>query len=1099
MTFDAMIRAAGISRTTKSKIVTQTPCWLEEDTLDRMRTVLGLETTDSLVDWEAYGSAGGHNPNNDRPDTIPGPHIPYQPNPRFAYRATELEVIEQLLLSNKIVGITAMGGMGKTQLAIEYAYSHAHQYQDGVWWIDASTSLRSGIQDLACLLDNSVTEASESQRLVRAVHLLRNKPDALLIVDDLPSSRSLYDLLTPDARLPMLPGRVLFTSRDSSGPFPTCSLAPLPLEASVALLLSQCDSSHLTVGEQAAAKEVAALLGGLPLALEIAALHLGHLSSYGGAARGSHVLAFRDDLRTRELVTLDDPGARIDPTHLATIHETSVRSTLHRHLRLLSPTAHLVLKVASSLQVSNRVPLSQLRLLTGLGCPGASTLHGDTLDLAIRELSVLLSERTGDAVTLHSLVCWAMKEAPWPTGESWETCAMRFRRAVTQSLDLLESISASRGTTVGLAEDLDTAGRLLQRALPAEAAVLEHEREELTRILQSERRNLVNWSFADAPFFFAQQLMNRAHDTGHPNIARIAADRLRSLRAFHHHAYLELIWHDRPISDECMGCITAHERDVNAVAVTPGADPLIVSASSDATVRVWRPTPNGSATLLHSLEGHSKAVWSIAAARDGRHVATASDDNSVRIWDVREGAQVASPLLAHDSWVNAVAISKRHVVSGDDSGIIYIWDTKHRNQPRRVSAHLGAWVLAIAIAEDGESFLSGAQDGTLKQWALPSGEQLGAAINAHDGWVRNIQYVSAEVALTSGGDGLVRRWNLKTGTPTLTLRGHGGMVRGLALLRAGNSLASASDDETLRLWNLSDDGESTSIVLTGHRDLVRSVVEFPGDTDTHSLVSGSSDGTIRFWRVPQKQRAAGRQQRPVAAISSFDGHIGVIDPQQNLRVWRFFHNSPEIRKLDLSRPCSVRVIAFAPGGGLFALLDDGAVIEWRGSSSTPREVVRRSKNALSIAWSHRFGTLLTANADGTIEGVSRDLHLVSRIRPRHVSFTAGGEAACLLEPSGTFRLFETEDGKSGAEFRLSRDLRLTSVFAALDRNTIAVASEDRRVYIFHGGDSEHIAMVAINNDVVALAGEMETGTLMVVDSTGSVYRFRLHDASRVLL
>jgi tetratricopeptide (TPR) repeat protein len=202
--------------------------------------------------------------------------VPFRRNPDFTGREQELAALAMALEPDGTAAVTQVlqgaGGVGKTTLAVEYAYRHRSEF-DTVWWVRAEqpATLVGDLADLAVAL--RLAEAGQADQQVNVAAVRRWLADHdrwLLVLDNAAAPEGPSGLPAPLSRLvDLLPqvvhGQVLVTSRDAHWEH-HATLAELevfsPREA-VAFLLARSGSD-----DQAAAGEVAGLLGFLPLALE---------------------------------------------------------------------------------------------------------------------------------------------------------------------------------------------------------------------------------------------------------------------------------------------------------------------------------------------------------------------------------------------------------------------------------------------------------------------------------------------------------------------------------------------------------------------------------------------------------------------------------------------------------------------------------------------------------------------------------------------------------------------------------------------------------------------------------------------------------------
>ncbi len=233
-----------------------------------------------------------------------------------------------------------MGGIGKTQLVVEYVYRHRDDYPDGIFWIDAAAPLAEGFARL--VTDHRLRLAENDQprdeQMRTAFAALDCRPHALLVLDNLPDPAALAVSLSPGCTPEDLRCTVLFTTRRHDlGRFVGAEVTILPEESALLLLLrhpsrraalapSHSDHDH--------ARAIARMLGRLPLALELAGAYLGKYS-------GDVLLeGYREGLKSDGvLATLDADATELTEADLRRMHDPAVAATIDEQWTLCHGTS----------------------------------------------------------------------------------------------------------------------------------------------------------------------------------------------------------------------------------------------------------------------------------------------------------------------------------------------------------------------------------------------------------------------------------------------------------------------------------------------------------------------------------------------------------------------------------------------------------------------------------------------------------------------------------------------------------------------------------------------------------------------------------------
>ncbi len=122
-------------------------------------------------------------------------------------------------------------------------------------------------------------------------------------------------------------------------------------------------------------------------------------------------------------------------------------------------------------------------------------------------------------------------------------------------------------------------------------------------------------------------------------------------------------------------------------------------------------------------------------------LASGSVDNTVIVWDARDGTRIEQPLVGHQSTVDAVAFSPdgKWLASGDDNGLIMLWSVGHWGAGVRLVATSHV-ISALAFSPDSRRLASGNGDGTIVLWDVVDARTVGVPMIGHSGGVSTVVF-----------------------------------------------------------------------------------------------------------------------------------------------------------------------------------------------------------------------------------------------------------------------------------------------------------------------------------------------------------------------
>ena len=527
-----------------------------------------------------------------------------------------------------------------------------------------------------------------------------------------------------------------------------------------------------------------------------------------------------------------------------------------------------------------------------------------------------------------------------------------------------------------------------------------------------------------------------------------------------------------------------HADIVTSVSFSPDGK-TIATGSADRTIRIWQvdndksAIPYGIAPLHATLSSHTDSVTSVSFSPDGKTLASASHDNTIKIWNLTD-KKLLQTLTGHKDWVLGVSFSPdgKTIASASADKTVKLWNRQGKTQkfqinPKTLTKHSNI-VYSVKFSPNSQELVSASADTTAKIWNR-KGEEI-RTLKGHNDEVLSASFSrDGEKIVTGSADDTVKVWN-RSGTLLSTFRGNKDDVRAVSFSRYG-TIASASKDKMVKIWQ--PDRTPLNQILSGHGDWVYKV-SFSADGKT--IASASGDKTVRLWRTDGSllKILEGHQDSVIWTNFSPDNKtVASASNDKTVKVWSLDGKLLATLKHD----GVVRSVSFSPDGKIIAAAGADRKLylwRWNGSKATLLTKLDHTNPVISVSFSPDGKTIATATAADNKESGKNNAGEIAAEKKVYLWQFNGSSAKRLTT--------------------LNHEDTVINVSFSPDGKTIAAACADKKVYLWaFDGTAANLTEKLDHSDTVESVSFSPDGKLIAAASAGNTVKLWNFDGRKALL
>ncbi|KAL4511263.1 hypothetical protein ABPG73_008341 [Tetrahymena malaccensis] len=487
----------------------------------------------------------------------------------------------------------------------------------------------------------------------------------------------------------------------------------------------------------------------------------------------------------------------------------------------------------------------------------------------------------------------------------------------------------------------------------------------------------------------------------------------------------------------------------------------LATGSEDNTCKIWN--VDKGFELINTIQGHTDFIKSVAFSADGKYLATGSSDNTCKIWNLDKGFELINTIQGHTKPIKSVAFSAdgKYLATGSWDNTCKIWNVdKGFELINTIQGHTSS-VNSVAFSADGKYLATGSWDNTCKIWNVDKGFELINTIQGHTKYINSVAFsADGKYLATGSSDNTCKIWNVDKGFELInTIQGHTDSINSVAFSADGKYLATGSEDNTCKIWNV-DKGFELINTIQGHTDSINSVAF---SADGKYLATGSDDYTCKIWNVDKGfeliNTIQGNPGRVESVAFSADGkYLATGSYDKTCKIWNVDKGFELINTIQ-GHTSSVNSVAFSADGKYLATGSwDNTCKIWNVDKGFEliNTIQGHTSSVNSVAFSADGKYLATGSDDYTckIWNVDKGFELINTIQGHtdsinSVAFSADGKYLATGSDDYTCKIWNVDKGFELINTIQGNPGRVKSVAFSADGKYLATGSSDNTCKIWN--------------------------------------------------